>query len=370
MLRGNKGEWSELYVLLKLVAEGKVYGADKDLNRVDDIYYNILRMIKKQTHSKVAYERINNTSVTIINEDNGEVICSLPIIDFQTNSQLLLSEIERINNKKGAFEIPKLSDFSRRIHVNTLATASTDKADILIKIHDYKTGSDPTLGFSIKSMLGSPSTLINAGTTTNFIYELIGEINDNLMEQFNSLFRITGSKRSPDLIKRFELLNDSKIRLMYRDMQCPTFKNNLILIDSLLPSICSSMLIEYYCSRNKDCKSNILKIASENPLGYETNNGQPFYQYKFRKMLAEAALGMKPSSVWTGNLEATGGYLVVKEDGEILCYHLYNRVQFEEYLLSNTRLETASTKRHKFGYIYKEGEQYYIKLNMQIRFIK
>lgn len=40
-------------------------------------------------------------------------------------------------------------------------------------------------------------------------------------------------------------------------------------------------------------------------------------------------LGMMPSKVWTGELDATGGYLVVKDNGEILCYHIYNRNEFE-----------------------------------------
>ena len=79
---------------------------------------------------------------------------------------------------------------------------------------------------------------------------------------------------------------------------------------------------------------------------------------------------MMPSKVWTGELDATGGYLVVKEDGEILCYHIYNRNEFEDYLLNNTKLETASSTRHEFGTVYKEGNKQYFKLNLQIRFLK
>ena len=79
---------------------------------------------------------------------------------------------------------------------------------------------------------------------------------------------------------------------------------------------------------------------------------------------------MVPSKVWNGKADATGGYIVVREDGEVLCYHLFNMNEFENYLLDNTRFETASTSRHGFGNIYKENEKYYIKLNLQIRFIK
>ena len=66
--------------------------------------------------------------------------------------------------------------------------------------------------------------------------------------------------------------------------------------------------------------------------------------------------------------ESNGGYIIVKENGEVLAYHLYNRDTFERYLLDNTKLDTASTSRHKFGKIYVEGDKKFINLNLQIRF--
>lgn len=77
-----------------------------------------------------------------------------------------------------------------------------------------------------------------------------------------------------------------------------------------------------------------------------------------------------PSVVWDGQYDATGGYLIVKEDGDVLCYHIYNKNEFENYLFNNTKLETASSGRHDFGSIYQENGDMYIKLNLQIRFIK
>ena len=35
-LRGNRGEWSELYALLKLLADGRLYCGDASQNRQDD----------------------------------------------------------------------------------------------------------------------------------------------------------------------------------------------------------------------------------------------------------------------------------------------------------------------------------------------
>lgn len=85
--------------------------------------------------------------------------------------------------------------------------------------------------------------------------------------------------------------------------------------------------------------------------------------------LTDIALGMMPTIVWTGKYEANGGYLVVKENGDVLCYHFYNKNLFEDYLYNNTRFETASSTRNRFGFIEKQVDGSLIfKLNLQIRF--
>ena len=63
----------------------------------------------------------------------------------------------------------------------------------------------------------------------------------------------------------------------------------------------------------------INSVSETNPLNFNLENNHPFYTYKFKRFITDIALGMMPSKVWTGQLDATGGYLVVKEDGEVLC---------------------------------------------------
>ena len=83
-----------------------------------------------------------------------------------------------------------------------------------------------------------------------------------------------------------------------------------------------------------------------------------------------AALGMKPGELWNGRYEANGGYLVVKDDGDIVCYHIYNKNEFEDYLYNNVKIDYPSRSRHDYGYVYEEDEIQKIKLNFQIRFIR
>lgn len=84
--------------------------------------------------------------------------------------------------------------------------------------------------------------------------------------------------------------------------------------------------------------------------------------------MTSAALGMMPAKVWNGQYDANGGYLVVKKDGEILCYHFYDRNRFEEYLFTNAYLERSSTTRHEYALIVKGNDgALYFKLNFQVR---
>ena len=92
---------------------------------------------------------------------------------------------------------------------------------------------------------------------------------------------------------------------------------------------------------------------------------------KVKVLLVDVALGMTPSRQWLGKYDANGGYLVVRKDGEVVCYHFYNRNDIEDYLYYNTRFERASRSRYGFGSLYRgDDEQVYIKLNLQIRFFK
>ena len=61
-LSGNKGEWSEIYVLFRLLEIGKLYAADADLNKIDGVFYNILNIIRT--------ENIGNLSFRIDNAEN------------------------------------------------------------------------------------------------------------------------------------------------------------------------------------------------------------------------------------------------------------------------------------------------------------
>lgn len=253
----------------------------------------------------------------------------------------------------------------RSINCISLKANSSAKTDITIVVHDQRTNQQPTLGFSIKSQLGSPSTLLNAGKTTNFIFKITGkDFSEKEIDQINS---ISSRSKIKDRITKIESKGGE---FQFLRTERKIFSNNLVLIDSLLPEILSQLVFDFYSSEYSHLIDLVNLITKKNPVNFDTENEHRFYEYKIKRFLTDVALGMMPSKVWTGKYDATGGYLIVKDNGEVLCYHIYNLNQFEDYLLNNTKFDTASSSRHGFGIIYRDNGQLYFKLNLQIRFTK
>lgn len=362
MLSGNKGEWSEIYALFKLLGDKQLFAGDADLNRVEELFYPIIKIIRNESGGNYEYE-INGDLVII---SGGKEELRMPVISFTQKSIELLTTIR---GSKGSFSIPEIETFMNSINCSSLKAKSTSKSDIRIVIHDQRINQTAELGFSIKSQLGKQATLLNAGKTTNFIYEIENDsfsIQD--MEQLNTLFIIGKTPPSKDIRGRLKAIFEKNGNLKFINLEKDIFKNNLVLIDSLLPNILAEIVTTFYTSNLSSIRDLTENINTINPLNYDNQFAHTFYEYKIKRFVTDVALGMMPSKVWNGIYDATGGYLVVKENGDVLCYHIYNRNQFEDYLFQNTKLDTASSSRHEFGDIYKKNDKFYFKLNLQIRF--
>ncbi len=359
MLTGNIGEWSEIYTLLKIISDKKLYTGDSDLNKIESLIFPIIKILRDESNGTFEYGYDGN--IIIVKGVNEEF--KIPINRFRENAVLLLSKLK--STKSPTFSIPEIEAFIKSFNCISLKAKSTIKSDIRIVIHDQRTGITPELGFSIKSQLGSASTLLNAGKTTNFIYEIKNTILSD--EEIQNINEIDTRSKIKD---RIEKISSYSGKFIYRKTESAVFGNNLRLIDTALPEILSELILIFFTTGHSKTKDLVDEITLLNPLDFDLKNNHPFYKYKIKRFLTDIALGMMPSKAWEGELDATGGYLVVKEDGDILCYHIYNRNEFENYLLNNTKFDTASSSKHEFGTIYKEDEKLFFNLNLQIRFLR
>lgn len=357
MINANKGEWSEMYVLLRLLDYKKLFASDENTRNLENTYFPINKIFREEAKNRRIEFYINNdTNIEIYLNDS-----LLKIIDsnkIKEEADYLYEQI-KLGGQKSAFPIERTEKFMQEMGCLKLSAPSTNKTDITMQVHDIQTGIDLSCGFSIKSLIGSAPTLLNASGATNFIYEVTG-LSDNQMYEINNI----NSSKTKILDRMNKIFEKGCVN--FRGVKNKIFSTNLLLIDSRMEELMGEFLLISYRDNINDCKKVLEKLEQENPLKVPRSG---FYEFKFKKFLCSVALGMMPSKEWNGQDEANGGYIIVTTKGEVLGYHIYNRDSFEKYLLNNTKLERGSTSKHKFASLYKLNGNMFINLNLQVRFI-
>lgn len=229
---------------------------------------------------------------------------------------------------------------------------------------DLSNSGKPLLNVVNEYKVGKSDFLLNAGKTTNFIYKVTGDNIENLdIEALNAI------NEQPRFVNRKNALEAQGFQIKFHKIYNDILNLNLKLIDGCLPRILAEMLLILYSTKGLSKITDVLqKITETNPLTFDQSHGHQFYKHKIKNFLTESAMGMQAATPWTGLYNATGGIIIIKQDGDIVCYHIYNRNEFQDYLLNICKFEQASNSRHDFGYFYKEKEEVFIKLNLQIRF--
>ena len=246
-----------------------------------------------------------------------------------------------------------------------VASSSKKIYDLLLELYypDQREYGSLT-GFSIKSQVGQPSTLLNASGSTNIVYRLSPRPIDgsSIMEAFNS----AGSFR-----EAFQVLSTRGIDAVYAGYQSSPrrtdsqFEQNLTLIDSQMPSIVARITKEYY----QNSESSLVQLSN---LSFpEGSVGAEAIKFKIGEFAGAVAMGLRPNDVWRGDTNRFKGFAVLQETGEVLLYDISNMIELREYLVHNLKLETPSPTRHKFGKVYYDNADgaYKLKLNLQLRFI-
>lgn len=359
-IKGNKGEWSEFYAFVKILTDGKVFTANKDLEVMKDNFHSVLKIIREESDGIKFYDISENDDVVLIYDKNGEKIDHIKLENIKSKIIDIFQTIKRSSGT--TFSISLAEDVMKELHCSQIKASSGRKADLVIILHDKKSPDFPELGFSIKSMLGSPSTLLNASSATNFVYRVV----ENKREKKKAPVPNTATTVREAATQVYGMGG----KLEFYGMDSEGFRKNLRKVDSNFPEIIAEILKHYYGGKGPKLSDLVGCLVEDEEFSAKIDFTKEDLIFKIKKFLCEVALGMTPKKEWDGFTKAHGGYIIVKENGEVVCYHLYNRDEFENYLFNNVKLDTPSTTRHKFGKYYKEDGEKRIKFNLQIRFIK
>lgn len=357
----NRGEWSELYALLELLDSQDLKIVNDNLEIIDDTTFKVIGLYIQNNRNEYYFD-IKDFDVAVLK--NNRIISNVEKIEIQKYKKLLLNKIINELPGNGSFPIEEMKLILEKLtEGNKIKASSTSKEDINAKLKDNRLNTIVNkVGYSIKSSLGSPATLLNASSNTDFKYIVKG-LSKVDIEKINNINTKT------KLLDRLSYMKSKNVKIKFDKVISNTMNQNLQMIDSKLPDILANLLITSYETSEKKIENLIHYVSKNNELNYD-GNAELYYKKKIGDFLLAITLGMMPGEIWNGEYNVTGGIILVENDGKILVLDaIYYKEYLVKYLIKNTKLESPSSSRYKMFNVYPDKGENYFNLNLQIRFI-
>ena len=368
----NKGEWAEFYVMMKLLGEGRLYTANKLLQKNYQSYLDVLKIIRQECETQVLEYIIDEANGVVIvkPQDSDTILATMPVSDFNDYAKMLFDGIKDI--KGSSVPAPDaVCDFAKVIYVSkpkapavkALKKQFGGKNDIFIEVRDGQTAIVSIMGFSIKSKFGQNPTLFNAGSSSQYLYKLTG-CNDAMMDEFNAITENDGRGWS----KCKTYLADHGITMEFARTQNPIYNDNLFLVRESMSKIMAWCVIDRLIDSpgHFEVMETVERMIAANPLGVP--GARIYYEKAIKDFLMAGFTGMTAGKEWDGKEQVNGGYIVVMDDGDVICYHSSDRESFRDYLYRNTHFEYVSADKYVWSRIIKIDGEYYLPLNLSVRF--
>lgn len=407
----NKGEWAELYVFLCLLGTGVLHAADSGLNRKADSFLDVAKIVRRAPDGDGALEYIVHPDFrTIEVRREGAVAadayreragldgtgsqdaCSCGNFDREerTLSSAFVSmeaceHVARVlfahlaSHEKGAKTMhapAEVCDFAEGIGVANPKAQSVanrrdafgGKADIVIETRDGRNGLTNRMGFSVKSQFASPATLFNASPSAPLLY-WVAHCDDASMDEFNALRDARGNRGWFACCQPFFAAHGLRVSFA-RARNAGSFERNLLFVREGMLEIIAACVRERFIrgAASADVADVTALVAEQNPMRYPPAIAAAIYEKAMKDFLYAAFSGMSATKPWDGVEQVNGGYIVVKPDGDVLCYHANDREEFREYLFRNTAFEYVSAKKYGWSFIEKSDGEYLLPVNFSIRF--
>ena len=342
----NKGEWSEIYAALRILGDGKLYMADAEGNKDPDEWMDVQELIRHEAANRIITYSTDKENSHIDIAVNNIHKTSVAASEFSLMADRLGEEIRM--GKGRAFTISsELEEFLSKVEIENTKAKSVDKSDIFLSARDPRSSViRKNIGFSVKSEFGQNPTLFNTAKASAVVYKVHG-MNDDLMEKINSLY-------------------DSKNHVAVSD-RCEALKRNCCSLEFVgFPVVSRSKEKMAAFEENLDIVTR--RVAEKNPC--KVSRPEEKYEYMIKAFIYAAYCGMTASKLWDGNSKVNGGFIKIDGDGEVAAHYALESDAFKSYLFKNCYLEFPSTDEGHGNYakVYKEGDEYYFRLNFQIRY--
>lgn len=412
----NRGEWTEAYVFLRLLGEGRIFGASADLVKDELTYIDIINIIRDEPDKCLIFERFIKDEVAYIQSYKGdEKLKIITAPEFTEKASFLYNQIKSVTAGDRRISVPEIQKYMEGLSIDSpkanLSESAKEKygakTDIIVTTEDSFDHVRTIGGFSIKSHIGSSPTLFNSSQTSGFVYKVVGC-------DVDGMHRLNYKEGFLDIISAIK----EEYSLEYIGCRNELFEQNIRVVDSRMDEILQNailMQVGYLDGLDSASVPEISKaLATLNPIG--VRNPGVFYEAKLKAFLFASFAGMTASTEWNGRKKLTGGYIDVDREGELLYYRAISDDIFESYLFKHTYVDrpdrgyvkelaiaeakasidenrnlteeeifwiehremidkktkekkiVMNAKKGDFGYVYQDGDDFYIVINFQVRF--
>lgn len=107
----NKGEWAEAYVFLKVLGDGRIYGADAQLHKDLLTFMDIVNIIRDEPDRYLRFERMMKNEMDYIEAyEHDAVFKVVTAVELREKAACLYDEIMSLKGK-GAGSIPDAEEY-------------------------------------------------------------------------------------------------------------------------------------------------------------------------------------------------------------------------------------------------------------------
>lgn len=383
----NIGELSEPYAIVYILGQTDIPVVDGSLSAIPGAHLRFVEVRRLDKNDKYVSYSIDNTSgkgPSVVYQ--GPSVNSVGPVNCEDFKQAARELLQLLRDSKNASKIainnPEVVKALSLLATSRVSAKASDKSDFIATV--VSNGMLQTSGFSIKSQLGGQSTLVNSSRDSSYFeYEILraGGMPLSDANRTEILDTIRNSAKQGFGFVQELLKNGYELRFT---ATAPNLNYTLRLVDSFGPEIVAQLLLEEVFRRNRGEKraptiaelvdnmaERIWNTQDESLLFLGSNKEELEVSigYKMRSVLLAFMSGATPGARWDGRSRATGGIIVVKKTGEVVCVQLSTQNAVGDYLMNSCRLEAPGSERHDWGYPYAgDNGRLFVRMQLQVRF--
>lgn len=353
-------DWSELYAFFRLLADGYVYAGQANGSANEEKKLKVA-LVQREEHDGTRKYIIEDEEIHIVGEGRDE---RFPREDFATVAMLVGDMLKQNGGDEELTSPDGVEEFLDAVAIYNLEAKTDDRTDFYVAFWSVDA---PLVGFRSYSRLGGMLPLLDGGRAANIKFEQTGVRFPN-----PTVNKINWLESPNEVLDRMLMIERMGGVLKYNDVADKVFRSNLLMIDLHFPRIAAEMLRTMYYEGITRVSELTDRIKEINPLKIKTEliEKHRFYEFKVKQFLFALAMGMRPAKLYNGTDSAVEGFIYTDSEGRTLCYHKADRQVFEDFLFNHTRLEKGALEKDKYGYLERENNLYYFKLNLKVGFVK